>query len=421
MGKTESVKKLCSRGVDVEFFRDLMRKDFRIFMQLSNCSAEDASMMLNLIVSKMKPFGGGECTHSNTRNQYEEGFGRAIVQGIFDDMPATKRKIEEIKNASKEGASLMILSQWVNECDTPNQNDYPNLMRFRELLTLKRFQFALATSPAAPQQAVLATFMATYEDLHIARYLYSFLRMINLVAQRYGKRIPRNGEGRSATNMTFWDAIMEIEAEQNTWQEAFREYHHAWNLLAPRHVEFECARVGAAPPHHWAGMPLLDDDEHKLDDWMGAARRHSIKFAMLDIRDSSGNKGSDPDSCMAKLHVDMCLQAHNEFIGAARDHLAKSSALQANNSTNVQDVVDQSPALPLHMVRQMDMIEFSMDDFEAVTRQYADQSLEYGTGKEVQYNFASVQRWVLKNVAGNVPPTFMPPPPHLHAPPSCPH
>jgi len=54
-------------------------------------------------------------------------------------------------------------------------------------------------------------------------------------------------------------------------------------------------------------------------------------------------------------------------------------------------------------VRQMNMIKFSMDDFEAATRQYADQSLAYGKGKEVEYNFAAVQRWVLDNVAGNVP------------------
>ena len=403
MGKTESVKKLCSRSVDVEFFRDLMRKDFRIFMQLSNSSAEDASMMLNLIVSEMTPLGGGECTHSNKRAQYEESFGRRVVNGIFDDMPATKRKIEQIKGASKEGASLMVLSQWVNEMNTPDPKNFPNLMRFREPLTVNRFQFALDTSPAAQQYSTLITFMETHEDLHTAGLLYTFLRMINLVAQRYGQRIPRNGAGRSATNLTFWDAIIEVPSEQADWEEAFRDYHRAWNFLAPHHVEFECARVGAPPPHNWAGMPLLDNDQHATDDWMGAAKRHSIKFAMVDIRDSDGNKGTDPDSCMAKLHVDMCINAHNEFINGARDYMAQVAALQVNPNVNPQDVVDESPALPLNMVRQMNMIKFSMDDFEAATRQYADQSLAYGKGKEVEYNFAAVQRWVLDNVAGNVP------------------
>jgi len=234
--------------------------------------------------------------------------------------------------------------------------------------------------------------MESTKDLEISGHLYNFTSFTTMVARRYGKRLPRNGAN-SATMMTMQDAIDDCKTceERVEWTEAWIRYHKSWNTLVPEHTEFECKRVGAEPPHDWAGMPPLEPQ----DDWRAAARRMSIKFAMFDIRDSPGNGGYDPDTCMAKLHVDKCMNAHNTFINAAKQYLA---GLPIEGEER-----ESSDAVPLHLIRASDMISVDMDAFEAATREYAKQSLHYGHGTEVSYDFQGLQRWVLETVVGPRP------------------
>lgn len=56
------------------------------------------------------------------------------------------------------------------------------------------------------------------------------------------------------------------------------------------------------------------------------------------------------------------------------------------------------------------MIEFDMADFEAAVRTRATQSLKYGQGAHVAYDFDGIENWVYDNVVGNIPvvdPTMM--------------
>lgn len=54
----------------------------------------------------------------------------------------------------------------IDEVDTPDPLDFPNLLRFREPLTLARFRFALTTDPSTEKdQPILRDFMETVAHL----------------------------------------------------------------------------------------------------------------------------------------------------------------------------------------------------------------------------------------------------------------
>merc|ERR1719327_465462 len=94
---------------------------------------------------------------------------------------------------------------------------------------------------------------------------------------------------------------------------------------------------------------------------------------------------------MLKLLVDQCLQIHNDrFVERAHDLLAVTGR-------------DHSQPQPITLVSEVDMIKFNMLDFEAAVRHHAAQSLKYGQGENVSYDYDEIQKWVLEKVVGNIP------------------
>jgi hypothetical protein len=388
------------------FFVEQMTQDFKIIQKLTNdCSAEEAAMRLHMAIRDMKPTPNQNCSHSSIRAAYETEFQSMCVAPLYDNDVQTKKRMADIAAGSKSGAEQLALGARLDEAISPDPMSYPRLLRFREPLTYASFRFKFTTDPeACARFPVLNAFVTSTDKLRIASHLYTFLRFQSLVYRRYAKKLSR----KDAEQMTIMEAIEAIPEERDEWIEAFKAYHQSWNELAIEHTEFECQRVGGEPGHNWPGMCYLKavvKEEPQLApdgpisaaakaDWESAARHRfcRIKFGVIDVRDSHGNGGYDPDSCMAKLHVDKCLNFHNEFIHVARDFVADGAQ-------------HESPELPVHLVREKDMIPAKdmMDDFERATREHATQSLEYGQGTMLAYDYEGIQDWVLQHIVGNVP------------------
>jgi len=64
---------------------------------------------------------------------------------------------------------------------------------------------------------------------------------------------------------------------------------------------------------------------------------------------------------------------------------------------------DNPPVMPIHLVSDTDTITFNMFEFEAAIRSNSSQSLKYGQGGDVTYDFAEIEEWVIEKVVGNIP------------------
>jgi len=106
-----------------------------------------------------------------------------------------------------------------------------------------------------------------------------------------------------------------------------------------------------------------------------------------------GSSSLDPDSVMLDLLLRNAIEPHNDFV---------EGALRVLN--NVQNgMTFTTDKMPLRLVREEDCMHVDSHDFESVVRANATQSLKYGQGADVKYDFAQVEQWVVENVLKNAP------------------
>merc|ERR1712216_450738 len=258
------------------------------------------------------------------------------------------------------------------------------------------FKFQTTCSSAFP---ILDSFLNQTDDLQMAGDLAKLLHFANLVHNRYNGTVTRG----AAQKITFWDAIEEVPVEREEWAEAFEEYRRVWNKYAPKVERFEC-RALAGPGQNvgdnpWEGVPYIRQQKegeaavtsqglykrNDEDGWEDAAKSKPISLAVYNSFQDKGPSASDPDSCMLKLMVQAMLTVHNNhFIMPAREALEQRG--QEFGELD-EDEAPPKPGLPMHMVREVDMIRFTMYDFETAVREHSTQSLKYGQGAHIVYNF----------------------------------
>lgn len=386
-------------NASVDMFVKRMRDDFNFLKShADNCTSATAYLYLHMIITNMST---DHCESDWTNNVQarstaEKKFHQAYVASLFGDnnADATKEKLAEIRAGADSGAQQLALGAELAETTPPSQESFPQLLRYRQPVALDNFRFKLKQWNN-DDYALLDTFVSNTQELRMAGDLHALLRMHNLVFKRYARTLTRA----AAEKISFMDAIEAVPSERQEWAEAFEAYRRAWNTWAPDIIQFECHKKG----EDWTGMPYIKETggmnytgqgnytNNDADGWEGAARAKTIKLAVINGFDPGGPSSFDPDSCMLKLLVDKCLQIHNDrFIQRAHD---------------LMDIhgIDRSPPQPLNLVSEADMIKFNMLDFEDAVRENATQSLKYGQGENVSYNYAAIQNWVLENVVGNVP------------------
>jgi hypothetical protein len=325
----------------------------------------------------------------------------------------TAEMLRHVQQLAEDGKKQLAIGAELKEGIPPEASGYPQLLRFRKPITIDsfqaRFEQMIADDKELQEQfSILAKFCERKVDLELASNLYVLLRMSNLIHGRYSGTLTRNGAGR----ITFAEAIKEVPGDEETWREAFDAYYKAWNSAIPSIWQFECRNRGQPKydsngkpnTHYWNGMPYIKpvdggamfaDEGAPGEDpgWQASAESKSIKFALIDGFVEGGTSSMDPDSCMLDLLLKNCIEPHNDFV---------AGALRALN--NVQEGIGfATDKMPLRLVREEDCMHFDLRDFDACVRANATQSLKYGQGADVKYDFLQIQNWVIEEVLKNAP------------------
>lgn len=403
-----------------EIFFERMRDDFRIIKRLANdCTSDDAFVYLHMLIADLADDTFNQDYFSvDGRGTAEKRFQEKLVFNIFSEKnkEETKTRCDQIRAKADTGAQQLALGAELSEAVPGDPAAFSQMLRFRQPITMDGFTFKFQTTVAS-DFPTLDSFLNLTDTLPMAGDLYGILHFTNLVHNRYAGTITRA----AAQRITFWDAIEEVPAEREEWATAFEEFRQVWNKWAGSITAFECRQLTVPgqkeDPEHpsWPGMPYirqpaegepsvtsqgpyLRNDE---DGWENAAKAKSISLAVYNSFDANGPSATDPDSCMLKLLVQEMLRVHNnQFIMPARELLEQRGQ---EFGVAEDDEAPPKPGLPLHMAREVDMIRFTMHDFETAVREHSTQSLKYGQGAHIVYNFQAIQDWVYEHVVANVP------------------
>jgi hypothetical protein len=381
-----------------------------MFKKLANgCTSDLAYLYLHMMIASMQPgdfeSGVAACGSAMARSTFEKSFQTKYVFTIFADkeQAKTEAKLADIRKRAESGTQELALGAELNEAVPKVPAGFSQLLRFRQEITTERFKFKFDTT-VAQDYPTLNSFLCFNHDLKMAGDLYALLHMSHLVYRRYAGTLTRV----SAENVSFMDAIEAVPAEREEWAEAFELFRRAYNKWAPEVKAFQCHPLGVPSkenPNLWMGMPYLKANDggvthtaqgsyttNEEDGWATAAQAKSIKLAVINAFEEGAPAAYDPDSCMLKLLLEKMIESHNErLIQPARELLDPDGALHRNE------------VLPLGLVREVDMIKFTMHDFEATVRGNSTQSLKYGQGGHVTYDYAGIQDWIHEHVVGNVP------------------
>jgi len=399
-----SCEKLCP-GSTMKELVSRMKADFRLIKKLADsCTSEDAYFYLHMIIGSMdtETTQADWSTDAKTRAKGERCFQDKIVRTLFGNDEVTKQtrdKFGRIKAGAEGGKLQLGLGAELAEAKPAEPSGLPRLLRYRQPITLAGFQFKLQTT-ASTDFPILDAFVNNAEELDMAGDLYPLLRMSGMVHKRYGGCKTRAG----AETTSFMDAIKQVPEEEEAWAKAFIAFRRVYNKWAPKVGAFQCHQLGKGGTA-WSGMPYMkhpseegprvtSDGHYTQSDshsWEAAAEAKSIKLGLIDVFDHTGPSATDPESCMLKLLIERMIQAHNDkFIKDARNAMAARGR-------------DESPVLPLSLVTASDMIAWDKEEFEGVIRGSSAQSIKFGQGGAISYNFGLVEEWVYENVVANVP------------------
>jgi len=371
MGKEGGVKKL-KNTVSLAWFVTHIQQDFNLISQLANISPEETWMQLHFLVSRL-PQKTFDFEKPGERNEYEVFFQEKAMAPVFDNAKVIRQEVARAKEASEGGGAQVAIGNELSETTPkPSPDVYPHLLRFREPLTLPTFLFSMNSSMDIQELfPVLYKYVTSVVKLDVSSALADLLQFQKLVFARYARKLSRV----DADNKTIMQAIEEYPAEREQWWNSFQLYRKAWNKVAPHCTQFECNQNFV--------MPLFPDDDTE------AANKASIKWGLTDINTT------DPTSCYAKLHLDLCLEAHNEFVQLATQHLARGG-----NPGQADEAIEPEA---LHLCGQGDMLTADPSALEDATRAHASQSLQYSEGHEVTYDHAALEKWVIEVVIHDAP------------------
>jgi len=407
---------LCKGVEDAEagaaLFLKRMKVDFEMIKRLANDStSEDAYLYLNMAIKDMEEnFMGEDSSCSvDARQDAEKNFQQNVIFNLFADKnkDTTDERLSTMRAGAKTGAQEMALGAELKEAVVAEPSKLSQLLRFRQPITMDNFTYKFETSVSS-EYPTLNNFLSNNNNLQMAGDLFKLLRFSNMVHNRYAGTLTRA----KCQSITIMDAINEVEAEREDWTQAFIEYREAWNKWCDKIIMFECVNLigSGAANATWTGMPYLKQKDDQAtytsdgsyptaasmsDGWTGAAMRMNLGIAVYNSFVHDGPSAGHPESCYLKLLINAMLAIHNnKFIIPAQAQLA---------GADVGDNEQRRPPLDLHLVREVDMITFTMHDFEAVVRDNATQSLKYGQGGHITYDFNGIEHWVFETVVANVP------------------
>eukprot|EP00658_Telonema_sp_P-2_P035845 TRINITY_DN26014_c0_g1_i1.p1 TRINITY_DN26014_c0_g1~~TRINITY_DN26014_c0_g1_i1.p1 ORF type:complete len:617 (-),score=149.03 TRINITY_DN26014_c0_g1_i1:261-2111(-) len=296
---------------------------------------------------------------------------------VFDqDM---QPRIQAMKECSKEGQLQVSLGNKLDELDnietlSPMERNQlaPTLFRFRVPVSHELFRFHYETMYASDRNkairyGALKVITDNEPKIVIAQQLHALLHMQRLVYGRFSNLLTREKLKPSPdfeTWMTVPDVIKDMsEGDREHWAGAWEAYKQAWNVVAPEVTQFQCQTIQ---------IPAITDTE-------------CLSLAIT----STDNPQEETFSLWAHLITVHCINIHNEVIGELENCVLGGQLSQTQE------------AIPTHLVQDRDMLEFNRDSWQAMLSLSAYQSLSYGHGKTVEFDYYRLCEWIFSEVLGS--------------------
>ena len=395
-----------------------MENDFRILTELLSRSAEDVSFNLHLIVAKYL----SEVEHRMhlPASSYATGLTkqkRKAFEGFFHNscvLPvlALEGNLGIIKASCdvSEEPTAKELSAAVTETDPFDQTlrsdaDIemratltPLLLRYRRPITYDLFVRSFDMDAELEQKhPIIHSFLKSERELRVIQNVFDIYRFQELVFNTYTRRIGRQ----EAQETTVGAAIAAIKDPilQGEWRTAYKSFIQGWNAVAPYVTSFECDKEYR--------LPRLEGDFDRV--LLPKGRIKTDMELPIDLAMPNRQKEEFINSIAPVALLQWSTRLHNKVVEDARTsmitRLEEGTARRTRVVTEAQAarVQQQSAPVPTHMLRRSDCISYDFDDFVSCVHACTSQSLEYGQGGQMEFDWEAIEQWIIDNVLAGVP------------------
>ena len=405
----------CDRlkqGFTSSDFCNHMENDFRILTELLSRSAEDVSFTLHLIVEKYlkasanredASFGSG--LTKDRRRSFEDFFHAACIVPVLQE----SEQLQTIKAGCDVSTdpTTKRLSAEVTETDeferyntaSSRASLTPLLLRYRCPITYDLFVRSFDVEPELEQRyPIIHAFLSSERELRVVRHIFDIYRFQELVFKTYSRRIGRQ-EAQETTVAQAIDAIKDSNV-QKEWRTAFKAFIQAWNAVAPHVKRFECDENYR--------LPRLEGDFDRV--MLPQRPIHTDMELPIDLAMPNRSREEYVNSIAPVALLQWSTRLHNGFVEGARTSMitelqmgAEATRVRKVTQDQAAKVMQQGAPVPTHMLRRSDCISYDFDKFVAFVCSQTSQSLEYGRGGEMAFNWAAIQQWIIDHVLGGVP------------------
>ena len=394
-----------------------MENDFRILTELLSRSAEDVSFNLHLIVARYLEevegrlgIPGRDATYATgltmaKRKEFELFFHNSCVLPVL----ALEGNLAVIKASCdvSEEPIAKELSAAVTETDSFDMYNAnvemratltPLLLRYRRPITYDLFVRSFDMDPHLEQKhPIIHSFLKSERELRVVQNVFDIYRFQELVFKRYARRIGRQ----EAQETTVGAAIASVKdpTSQNEWRAAYKSFLQGWNAVAPYVTSFECDKEYR--------LPRLEGDFDRV--LLPKGRIQTDMELPIDLAMPNRQKEEFINSIAPIALLQWSTRLHNKFVEDARTsmitRLEEGTARRTRVVTETQAarVQQQSAPVPTHMLRRSDCISYDFDDFVSCVHACTSQSLEYGKGGQMEFDWQAIEQWIIDNVLAGVP------------------
>eukprot|EP01052_Picozoa_sp_SAG31_P003961 SAG31_NODE_158_length_21979_cov_6.851691_2_plen_3236_part_00 len=395
------------KSVGPSFYSDHVRNDFEQLKKLLGHNAEDLSLFLHLVIQQC--FNSPEqegllFNDDNSRLIFEKWFKRRVteVETHFETQCRAIKVGSQEQRSQRTNLVKEITETYPRELIKPNAH-LPLLLRTRKrvsvALMVADFQSDIAVQMQHP---IIKAFVepdhdCSHADLTALHHFYNIYQWQTLVYNRYNRRIGRA----EARRCTVRQAIAELPQEHRAeWRDAWSKHVKAWNAIQPFIKNYEC---------HAHTLPKL------YGDFQGVAIETEGVTDDLDMPIDLGMPNNSKDEWTNSIEpvilqqyairvtnsvVESCKTAivsRAEVVGA---NLRRSLSTSADAAGRI---MQRAAPRAIFMLRQSEFIHYNPDVLELFLQAHAGQSLEYGKGMRLQWDWSAIEEWILENVIEGVP------------------
>ena len=395
-------------------FVNHMRNDYHILMDLVKRSTEDVSFMLHLVAQQYlhhldnaygKSVGLNPMIRKEDRKSFETFFHSSCVNPVLEGC-LQRSQLQTVKSTCDVSSDeqLVFLNAEVTEMDDFDEytrrssriSRTPLLLRYRRPITYGVFVSCFELDPKLQRDyPIIRAFLEKESELRLLHNVFDIYQFSGLIFNTFNRRIGR----KEAQDKTVGAVLAELkgDATQKEWRSAWQAFVTAWNTLAPCVKRFEC--------NESYRLPRLDGNFDRV-----MLPRKPIRDDLelpIDLAMPSRVDEGYVNSIATVALLQWSTRLHNSFVEDARTNMVSRLETSGRERTGTEEgtaaVMQQSSPVPTHMLRRSDYINYEFEDFVAFVNSHTSQSLEYGHGGEMSFDWQAIQQWIFDHVVASVP------------------